>query len=87
MIAATPLDLYLYGTDKSLDVIAKASREITLGESIRRTLPLWYKRCYQESEREEDLMKITEIEIDKEIGLDKKIASFTSIGDKAVLNN
>lgn len=86
LIAATPLDLYLYGTDKALSIIAEASRRITLGESIRRTLPLWYKRCYQESEREEDLLKITEAEIDREIGLDKKLLSFVSIGDKAILS-
>lgn len=85
LIAATPLDLYLYGIPTSLDTIAKVSQEVTLGDSIRRTLPLWYKRCYLESERETDLLSITEADIDQHIGLDKKIIPFTTIGDKVQL--
>lgn len=80
LIPATPLDLFLYGDAASFDIFQKASNEITLKDSIMRTLPIWYKRCYSESEYEKDLLAINEHMIDAYIGLDQKMNAFATIG-------
>lgn len=85
LIPATPLDLYLYGTPETIATITSVSNTITLGESVKRTLPVWYKRCYTEEEREKELSEIKAPAIDNAIGLATKLTPFTSIGDKVIL--
>lgn len=85
LIPATPLDLYLYGTPSTVETIINVSKEVTLGDSIKRTMHLWYKRCYIEEERDAKLSTVTEKMIDEVIGLDKKLKPFTIVGDKTIL--
>lgn len=73
-IPATGLDTYLYGdSGKSWGRILAASKNVTLGEIIERTLPSIYREYCKDAANFETLSRLAERDIEKFRGLDKKI--------------
>ncbi len=83
LIPATPLDLYLYGNENTLDIACQIAKKITLRESFLRALPSRYKLSYSEIERDKALAQVDEEYIYTLIDFKKKFIPFTSIGRKA----
>jgi hypothetical protein len=73
MVPATGLDLILYGDEKTWSCMMNVSKQITLEESVNPLMPEFYRICYPESDRDPELVNITDADIIKLSGLDKKI--------------
>ncbi len=76
---ASSIDILLYANENSWSVMKQNSKNITYGEVLFRTLPNLYKFVYSKDERDEDLMTVTEDDIDAITGLDKKIIPLAEI--------
>ena len=76
---ASSIDILLYGNENSWNYMKQNSKNITYGEVLLRSLPNLYKFVYDKDERQEDLMTVTEDEIDSITGFDKKIIPLADI--------
>jgi hypothetical protein len=73
-VPATGLDFYLYGqAGRYWPDVLKATKTTTLNELVNRVLPSYYREFCPDAEKDETLAKITEADIEKFTGLDKKI--------------
>lgn len=82
-IPATGLDLLLYGdAGKSWDKTIEATKNTTLSQFFNRALESFYAEFVPPQEKEADLTKITERDIEKFTGLDKKIPAMIQISRK-----
>ncbi len=71
---ATGIDLILYGEENSWQRLLEVSKQTGLEEALNPLLPDIYRVSYDESEWEPDLLALTDKEINKFTGLDKKIS-------------
>lgn len=73
MILASGLDLILHGNKDSWSRLMDVSKSMTFAESLYPIFPEMYRISYEEKDWEPDLINITDKDIGKLIGLDKKI--------------
>ncbi len=73
--AAMGPDLYLYGNNQTWPKLVDTMKTLTVEEAFNPLLPELYKVIYTEQERDATLSAITDGDIMKATGLDKKIAS------------
>lgn len=78
-IPATYLDLLLYADMGKWPEVFEATKHITLDEIMNRILPSFYAEFVPASNKEEIMSQITERDIEKLTGLDKKIPSLANI--------
>lgn len=76
---ASGLDLFLYGKKGSWNTVLEASKKVTLGNLIDRTLPNIYDEHCPDMEKEEKFSVITEAQIEKLIGFPQQIPPMASI--------
>lgn len=73
-IPATGLDFYLYGQGgRYWPEVFQATKATTLTQLVNRVLPSYYREFCPDAEKDEILAKITEVDIEKFTGLDKKV--------------
>ncbi len=72
-VPASGLDMLLYAEKGSLNKIFDVSKKVTLGQLLDRVLPNIYKEHTPDEEKTEELMAITERQIEKLTGLDKLV--------------
>lgn len=76
---ASGLDLLLYGKKGSWNKVLEASKKVTLGTLIDRTLPNIYDEHCPDEEKEEKFTTITEAQIEKLINFPQQIPTMASI--------
>ncbi len=83
-IPATGLDLILYSDKgKSWDRTIDATKQTTLSQFFNRALESFYAEFVPPSEKEPNLTKITERDIEKFTGLDQKIPPLITLENKS----
>ena len=80
-VSASAMDFFLYRDTNKWHAIVEATKNVTLQEVCQRLLPELYKRFVPSDQQEEDLLKITEYDVEKLNGLDKKIPAWTTLSD------
>lgn len=78
-VEASGLDLILYGKKGSFNKVLEASKKVTLGTLIDRTLPNIYDEHCPNEEKEEKFTSITEAQIEKLINFPQQIPAMASI--------
>jgi hypothetical protein len=81
-IPASGLDLYLYGGADSWTKLMEAMKNVTFKEAYYRIYPTIYKNLCKNPDKFEDLLSITERDIEKLKGLDKKIPAWAVLSEK-----
>ena len=79
-IPATGLDFYLYSNENTLKIITEIAKKVTFEEAIYRALPSLYRAYCPQEYQQEELLAITEEEIDELTGLKNKVTSFAKLG-------
>lgn len=77
---ATGLDLILYGNGNMWSRLKELSEHINLAEALNPILPECYKYSYKETERDPELLKITENDVTKATHLDQIISPCAMVG-------
>ena len=72
-VPLTGVDLILFGNVKTLSIIRSLSKVLTVKEFVYRAMPDFYKMFCREEEPDEELLKLTEEDIDKYLGLEGTI--------------
>jgi hypothetical protein len=70
---ATGIDLILYGQEDSYKRLEDLSKIMTLEEALNPLMPEIYRISYDEKEWKEDLLSVTEKDINQLTGLDSKV--------------
>ncbi len=78
-IDATGLDMYLYSDPSFLKSIIEATKSISVANFMTLLLPVLYKQFCPADQKEDDLTQITRMDIQKYLGLDKKIPPISSL--------
>lgn len=74
-VSATGMDMYLYQDPTKWAEIIQATKDIPLEDFMTTLLPVLYKQFCPDDEKEDALMNVTREDIEKFIGLDKKLPS------------
>lgn len=74
-VAASALDLVLYGNENTWTSIRDVAKNVTIDEALSRSFPNWYRMYYPPQVQEKEILAFTEEHIERLIGLDKKITS------------
>ncbi|HUQ85721.1 MAG TPA: hypothetical protein VM077_05330 [Candidatus Limnocylindrales bacterium] len=77
--SATGLDVIMNGGNDFWEKMKDLAKKITIGDALHRGLPGVYKTYYPYDQQEESLLSLTEKDIEKVTGLDKKIVPFAEI--------
>lgn len=78
-IDATGLDMYLYANPSAWKSIIESTKSISLTDFITLILPVLYKQFCPDDEKEDDLMQITRMDMQKYLGLDTKLPPIASL--------
>ncbi len=73
LIPATGVDLIVYGSQQTWQVLVEQSKLIGIGEALNPLMPDFYRIIYSKADREQELSSVTAEEITRITGLDKKI--------------
>ncbi len=79
LVPASSLDILLHGDEHSWQAMKQNAKNITYEETFLRSLPSFYRFVYKKDEQDKDLLSLSELDIDKFLGLDKKIVPFAEI--------
>jgi len=79
MTLATGLDLILHGNKDSWSTYVDVCKKTTVGEALNPLMPEIYRISYDKAEWREDLLSITEKDINQLTGLDHKIVPCVTI--------
>jgi hypothetical protein len=71
---ATGLDLIIYGHDNLWECLVEQSKKITLEEALNPMMPDFYSIIYSDNQRDQDLIKITDKDINRLTNLNEKIS-------------
>ena len=81
-VPATGLDFALYGQGgRYWPEVLQATKSTTLNELVNRVLPSYYREFCPDTEKDESLAQITEADIEKFTGLDKKVPTIATAKD------
>lgn len=78
-IPATSLDLLLYGTNYSWSSIIEASKKVPLKDLFYRLYPELYRDYCEHNTKDPEVLKLTEHDIEKFTGIDKKIPAWVKL--------
>jgi hypothetical protein len=70
---ASGLDLILYGNNQSWNKVVTLSKQMNFEEALNPLMPEIYRISYDEKEWEQDLLAVTEKDINQLTGLDRKV--------------